>query len=171
MSGKVEGHKGPGRFSFHGRAGRGEWLRIMAVSTILGAIATALSPAAGIVLSVPFTLMLLAVSSRRLHDLQLSGWLQTIPMAVMLADVGLFFAFQQFGLADFKPMLGGSLSATGVMNLPTKLQDLGSVTLTQWIPIGLWIVAMLGYLVLYGVLIFRSGDGGPNVYGEADKRL
>jgi uncharacterized membrane protein YhaH (DUF805 family) len=171
MSGKVEGHKGPGRVSFHGRAGRGEWLRIAGVSIILGAIVTSLSPAAGLVLSVPFTLMLLAVSSRRLHDLQLSGWLQAIPMAVMLADVGLFLAFQQFGLADFKSMLGGDLSASGVMNLPAKLPDIGSLTVSQWIPIGLWFVAMLGYLVLYGVLIFRPGDGGPNAYGEADKRL
>jgi len=171
MSGKVEGHKGPGRFSFHGRAGRGEWLRIMAVSTILGAIASALSPVAGLVLSVPFTLMLLAVSSRRLHDLRLSGWLQVIPMAVMLADVGLFYAFQQFGVADFKPMLGGDLSASAVMNLPAKLPDIGSLTVSQWIPIALWFVAMLGYLVLYGFLIFKPGDGGPNCYGEADKRL
>jgi uncharacterized membrane protein YhaH (DUF805 family) len=185
MSGKIEGHKGPGRFSFHGRAGRGEWLRLMAMATILGAIVTALSPTVGLVMSVPYTLIVLAVSSRRLHDLQLSGWLQVGPMLLTAAAIGLIVAFDQYGLADLgrfvvepdgmtpigiQPLDKPEPTLRQILSVPTQFGNLKGLNAMEAVVIGVYWIAMAAWLWLYGALLFSPGNSGPNAYGEADRR-
>src|SRR6185295_8327157 len=81
MTGKVAGHKGPPPGSFHGRAGGGEWVFGMIVNIFIGAFVGNI-PTIGPLLAIPWTIATLAVTNRRLHDLNRSGWIQLAPMAV-----------------------------------------------------------------------------------------
>jgi uncharacterized membrane protein YhaH (DUF805 family) len=173
MSGKVAGHQGPGFFSFHGRAGQGEWLWGMVQSTLVGVLAGAI-PVFGPILAVLFTIRLIAVSSRRLHDLKLSAWLQILPMALMATTAALFFAFQTFGLADYSRILGLDALAgaeptlSELLSIPVAASDLSGVSLAEGIPIAAYWISSLAFLVLYGAMLLTPGTNGPNCYGEGD---
>jgi len=179
MGGKVAGDKGPDFFSFHGRAGQGEWLWGMIQSTIVGVLAGGI-PYIGLILTLPLTIRLVAVSTRRMHDLKLSGWLQLVPMVCMAATIALFLGFQQFGLADYRHVLGLDALDTDLfpteptlselLSVPSRYRELGGISPMEWIPIAMYWVSGLGYLILYGAMLFAPGTNGPNCYGEADRQ-
>lgn len=137
--GKVAGHRGPDMRSFRGRAGRREWWVTMLWCAVIGAF-IGMVPVIGAVLAIPWTVGTLAVTARRLHDLTMSAWLQTIPMliaAILLAGYG-------FG--------------TFVLNIQFQ----------EMVVTGGIAVIALSYGVLYLLMGFVPGARGSNCYGEAD---
>jgi uncharacterized membrane protein YhaH (DUF805 family) len=144
--GKVLGHRGPGPRSFKGRAGRREWWLSTLGNAIVGAIVGAV-PVIGTLLSLPWIIATLAVNARRLHDLQLSAWLQLVPMVFGFAAIALF----------------------AYMGSPAELPEpsLALTTPAGWLTIAV-ATATLFYIAFYIWLGFVPGRTGPNVYGEAD---
>jgi uncharacterized membrane protein YhaH (DUF805 family) len=165
MGGKVEGHKGPGIMSFHGRAGQGEWVWGFVTSTV-GAAFVGLVPFVGPILSLTWTIRMIAYSTRRLHDLKQSGWLQLIPMALTVLSFGLFAAFTYFGLADFSRF---STDGGTVPDISRLENFQGGLTLMEAIPIGLSWISVGAWVFLYGAMLVTPGTNGPNPYGEADR--
>lgn len=137
--GKVAGQRGPDMRSFKGRAGRREWWVTMIWSVFIGAFFTVV-PTIGLLLALPWTIATLAVTARRLHDLTLSAWLQTIPM--MIAVI----------------LLAGYGVATYVLKV--EFQD-------AVITAGVALIT-LSYGVLYLFMGCAPGSRGSNCYGEAD---
>jgi uncharacterized membrane protein YhaH (DUF805 family) len=119
-----------------------EWWRGFLWNSFIGGIVGAI-PTIGVLLSLPWTIAVLAFNARRLHDLRLSGWLQLIPIAILAVALGAF-AFQHPDRPlDFTAALG-TLHAF----------SFGA--------------ALLIYLLFYAALGLAPGTRGPNCYGEAD---
>jgi hypothetical protein len=176
MSGKVEGHRGPGSFSFHGRAGQGEWLWAFGQSLAVGVFASFI-PNIGFLIALPWTVRFIAVSTRRLHDMGLSGWLQLAPMALTAATPALFLAFQTYGLADYGPLLGegnhlpgAEITMSELLSLPARHTNLLALPPLAALPMALYWLAAISYIVLYAGLLLVTGANGPNAFGEADRR-
>jgi uncharacterized membrane protein YhaH (DUF805 family) len=143
MAGKVAGHKGPAWASFYGRAGGPEWFGRMFVNIICGAAMSAV-PLIGPLLAAPWMVSALAVTSRRLHDLNISAWVQLVPIGVGMAVLALHINAEE-NLMWF----GSHERALAIEN------TVG----------GTWLVL---YGIYYLFLIFLPGTRGPNVYGESD---
>ena len=100
--GKVAGQKGPDMRAFSGRAGRREWWVTIAWCGLVTAVITQV-PVVGPILTLPWVVGALAVTSRRLHDMQRSAWLQAIPLALVAAALGVFFAIESWSGAASDP--------------------------------------------------------------------
>jgi len=138
-NGKVIGHRGPDMRSFNGRAGRREWWATTIWCAIVGAVIGSV-PMIGLLLAIPWTIGTLAVNARRLHDLTMSAWLQTIPMAIaaiLLAGYGV-----------------------GKFALGMEFDEMTTA-------IGAGAIA-LAYGAFYMFMGFAPGKLGPNAYGEAE---
>lgn len=148
MTDKVVIYKGPGAISFHGRAQRREWLIGVAVNIFIGSLIGSLS-SIGPILSLPWIIVVLAVTSRRLHDLGRSGWFQLIPMAVFALFIALCAILEPAALKDgnFQFDLGGP--------------GHGIVTAG-------FLTVLAVYLAFYVWLAGVPGTPGPNCYGEVD---
>ena len=148
MGGKVKGDPGPMARSFRGRAGVGEYWGQIVINAVLGAIVGAI-PTFGPFLAIPWILASMAVTTRRLHDLGLSGWLQLVPIAVWAAAcVIAVFGFSQGG--DFSAEV-----AAAIWSWPSPQ----GIVLT---------VGALIWCACFLALGILPGQNGPNVYGEAD---
>ncbi len=148
MTDRVLLYKGPGAISFHGRAGRREWLIGFGVNTLIGTVIGALSTI-GPLLSLPWMVAVLAVTSRRLHDMGRPGWLQLVPMGLFALALGLYAVVDPAGFAALRD--GGDLS--------WPLDPVLGATAA---------VVCAGYLVFYLWVGSTNGDPGPNCYGEVD---
>lgn len=147
MAGKVRAQRGPGSGSFHGRAGRAEFWTHVSINTVVGAIASSI-PYAGPLLAVPWTIGALAVTSRRLHDIERSGWWQVAPMIVGVPFIATLAYMTSQGLVAHAPppVWANMLTWLGVV----------------------WAVAYVALVVWLG---FTPGASGPNRFGEADLNL
>jgi len=148
VSGKIKGHPGPSPRSFNGRAGVAEWWRLYAINMFLSALFTSL-PGVGPFLAVLASIACIAVTTRRLHDLGLSGWLQLAPITIW--GLAVWFALRGvFPVKDFSAAL--------------------SAVLDTWPAPPAVGLAIAGAFSLGAALLIGSlpGQRGPNVYGEAD---
>jgi len=116
---------------------------------LTGAI-LAFAPIAAAVFSVFATIVILAVTSRRLHDLSWSGWLQVAPMLpvvfVFILDLSMARTTQSPGTSADWGILQMHFS-TGVENV-------------------IYGVSFLPMLIFQIWLLAARGVDGPNVYGE-----
>lgn len=150
--GKVKGHIGPTMRSMRGRAGVFEWWRGIVINTILSVWVGAF-PITGPIMALLFTYAGIAVTTRRLHDLGVSGWLQLAP--ILLWAAMLFAASLRFGPSG-QPDLQFDAALQALFSTPTAPGSLG-----LFVAIAVWLVFML----LMGSV---PGNRGPNAYGEAD---
>lgn len=111
--GKVAGQKGPDMRAFSGRAGRREWWVTMAWCGLVIAV-IAHVPVVGPILTLPWVVGALAVTSRRLHDMRRPAWLLAVPAA--LAALGAF-AIAAWSNAVFDPMANLQVLAIGCVSL------------------------------------------------------
>lgn len=149
MSGRVKGHKGPGAFSFQGRAGRGEFVGTFLWCVLIAALVGS-APLVGALLALPWVLMSLAVQARRLHDLGLSGWVMLTPIALF----GVWLAVVVWADAQ-----GLTVAEPGAADASTPW--------TEGIALAFSGLALL-QLAYLGALAAAKGKDGPNMYGEAD---
>lgn len=163
MSGKPKGDKRPDWSSFHGRATRAEWFKIVlqmvAGSILLSAFAPGIAPLPNILL----LLVIMATSARRLHDLRLSGWLQTIPMCLTAAALVSIYAVHGALNVDAAPRL-----TLNELTDPGTWRSLDGQKLLDVLPEALFALGGLACLGLCGVLLLAPGDAGPNCFGEND---
>jgi uncharacterized membrane protein YhaH (DUF805 family) len=173
MSGKIFADKGPDAFSFHGRTDRREWLWLTIQCGAMTYLA-GLIPIVGPFLAIPFIVRLVAASSRRLHDSELSAWLLAVPVTLVCSAMGLFLALQASGLADYGRLMGGALPSEVTLDrmivLASSYSELRGPTAIEWIPIVLWWLASFSILVIFLAVLVAPGARGPNRYGEAGRR-
>jgi uncharacterized membrane protein YhaH (DUF805 family) len=146
MSEGVAAYGGPSSDSFRGRAGRTEWGRSFAWNTVI-AILVGQVPGVGPLISLVPTVVILAVTSRRLHDIDRSGWLQVGPMVVWIVSLIAHAALTGPGEGDLITALGfggpGQIFVTVLFAAAAVVQ-----------------MAFLGWLAV------TPGTQGPNRYGE-----
>lgn len=143
--GVVKDEVGPSAWSFAGRAGRAEWVVSVVIAALIGSL-LGMVPTYGALLGLPWTLATLAVTSRRLHDLGQSGWLQVIN--VVLTG---FLIFQ------FKPELSSEFWAFSKSMGEDNIALLSLIT--------------GAVLVIFNVaLALLPGNAYSNCYGEATQR-
>lgn len=141
MADKIVLYRGPGTISFYGRARQREWLVGFFVNTLLGVVIGVLS-SIGPVLALPWVVAVLAVTTRRLHDIGHSGWWQLVPMS----GIGVHLIYKwlkstyQFGVGQ------------------------------PWIEImdNLPIIASLVLLTMWVLLYIVPSNPAANCYGEVD---
>lgn len=129
-----------------------EWWRGMAVNSILGALVGA-APGFGQVLALPFSYACFAVTTRRLHDLGQTGWLQLAPNLVVGAQL-LEAGWRLRAPGSSQPRFDAAIQAA--FAAPTQFSSL-----CLFAAFALWLV----FALLLGA---APGVRGPNAYGEAD---
>jgi uncharacterized membrane protein YhaH (DUF805 family) len=150
--------EGPGRFSFRGRASRWEYCKqLLLCSFVLGVGSTS---AAAAVIGAFGGIIMTAVTSRRLHDLTRSGWLQVIPwLPLVLAAAVTSFAsplspLHRAASGNVAPVIASLAKGEG-----SPLEIFSTVLFGTWLVLGtifqLW-------------LLFAPGAKGPNLYGEGN---
>ncbi len=170
MTDKVVLYKGPGTISFRGRAQRREWLIGFGVNTLIGTVIGALS-SIGPVLALPWTIAVLAVTSRRLHDLGRSGWLQVVPMIIFAAVIGAYFLAERLGvggksLSQATAILGDAAFTT-LVEKSQEVDTAGAGALDKAFMVALVISAAI-YGLFYVWLASSRGTPEANCYGEVD---
>ena len=126
--------------SFHGRASRGAWSAAVGLNGLIAIFVVAI-PGPGWILATPWMLAVVAATTRRLHDLGHSGWLQAIPIGIIVVLVAVSL----------------SLAAMGVLDLSDPTSPLFQTLV--------WIAIFSGAAFL-GWLGCARGTSGPNPYGE-----
>lgn len=149
-SGKVAGHKGPQARAFSGRAGRAEWFRIFVMNAYLASFVVRIAPPWGLLIALPFSVAIWAVSVRRLHDLGRSGWLVLVPFALATS------------LIVAGAVLAGS--ETTILSELSEAQQTLAHSIAMWLG-WTFIIGLIGFYLWLGL---ARGKAGPNPYGEAD---
>lgn len=137
--------------NFSGRAPRAEywWFALLCITINLFALATDLSlgfveskqvVTVGLIVSIALFLPSLAVSVRRFHDINMSGWYVLMPLVPFLIIVGMFLT-----PVGWVMLLVGGSAFTGAVVALVFL-----VTFFKY----------LGYMV-------AEGNRGPNLYGPS----
>ncbi len=114
-------------------------VRYTILGTLVAAFGSGVNPAVGAVLAAPWWIGVWAVTARRLHDLNLSAWLQFVPAL----------------------LTGGALAAAYWLGH----KDLLSSDATFFASAFGWGITAV-WLAYYGYLGFTPGTDGPNAYAE-----
>lgn len=137
--------------NFSGRAPRAEYwwfallylaisLFALAADLSLGFVETKQTITVGLIVSIALFLPSLAVSVRRFHDLNMSGWYVLMPLVPVLIIIGMFLTPVGWVML----LVGGSAFTGAVMAL-------------------VFLVTFLKYL---GYMV-SEGNRGPNLYGPS----
>lgn len=149
--GKVKNQPGPSPRSFSGRAGRREWMLSITWNYFLVVIMVQAAPHVGALLCLPWLIAGLAVTSRRLHDMEKPIWLMLAPLIAFAVVVAMWLA---------------KFTAT-VDWLVIPLQPLQSELPELALPIAFCVCAAV--MAISAVLLaIIPGTDGPTIYGEAD---
>ena len=130
--------------SFQGRAGRSEWWSFMIAYSVLGWLFGMISEF-GWLLAIPWTIGVWAVSVRRLHDMNRSGWWQMTGSVIVIGSVGI------------AKLLVNSEYYSTMSPSDSELFETSIILL-----------GAIGALIVYAWIGFSPGTNGPNAYGEAD---
>ena len=141
---RIGKREGPSRFSFRGRANRRQYFGQIIWAVFTGAVLV-WNPILAALYAVFATIVILAVTSRRLHDLSWSGWLQLTPMLPLV--LGLILAPSMAETTE-PARTGGTI-----------LQGYSSNDV-------IYGVLFLPMLIFQIWLLAAPGVDGPNVYGE-----
>jgi len=149
--------EGPGRYSFRGRAGRWEYgKQLLLCAFVLG---VGSKSGAASLIAVLGAMLMTAVTSRRLHDLTWSGWLQVIPwlpliVAALLTPSSPMSPLHAATSGNVAPVIANLAKGEG-----SPLEMFGATLVVAWLVFGsifqLW-------------LLFAPGAEGPNLYGEGN---
>lgn len=122
--------------SFHGRANSGGWFVAIGWNGVI-VLLLAMIPKVGFFFALPWIAAMFAATSRRLHDMGRSGWLQLAPWLIIAAVEGYLVLTREF---------------------ETSYQTASDAMVTTM---------LLAHGASAALLFFTRGDKGPNVYGES----